>query len=201
MVKPKIRTDGARLWNDRMKAYENLIDKYYPVGSLRRDIYLRHCRSVADLAVEIAEARRLPLSKDEIVTAAMHDIGIFLTDAPGIGCEGDAPYILHGILGAKLLRDEGFDEKYARVAELHTGAGISADEVVSQNLPLPVRDYMPETLLEKLICYADKFYSKSGEMKKKPLTAVRASMAKISAGSLNRFDRLDGMFGAVGITC
>lgn len=202
MVKPRIRTAGVRLWNDRMKAYEKLIDKYYPVGSLRRDIYLRHCRSVADLAVEIAVARRLMLGRDEIVTAAMlHDIGIFLTDAPDIGCEGESPYILHGLLGGMLLRDEGYDEKYARVAELHTGSGISVDEVVSQNLPLPVRDYLPETLLEKLICYADKFYSKSGEMKKKPLTAVRASMAKISAGSLNRFDELDGMFGTEGITC
>ncbi len=185
-----------------MNDYRKQIDKYYPVGSLRRDIYLRHCGSVTDLALEIAAARRLPLDKDEIETAAMlHDIGIFMTDAPGIGCEGRSPYILHGLLGGMLLRDEGMDEKYARVAELHTGSGITADEVVSQQLPLPVRDYLPVTLLEKLICYADKFYSKSGEMKKKPLTAVRASMAKISAGSLKRFDELDGMFGVAGITC
>lgn len=185
-----------------MTDYNILIDKYYPVGSLRRDIYLRHCRSVAGLAVEIARRLNLPFDLKEVEAAAMlHDIGICLTDARDIGCEGKSPYILHGLLGAMLLRDEGFDEKYARVAERHTGAGITAAEVEAQGLPLPVRDYMPETLLERLICYADKFYSKSGEMKKKPLTVVRASMLKISEATLERFDRLDREFGVEGLTC
>ena len=31
--------------------YNKIIDKYYPEGSRLRDIYLRHCRSVADLAL------------------------------------------------------------------------------------------------------------------------------------------------------
>lgn len=67
--------------------YQEIIDKYYPAGSPLRDIYMRHCRSVADLALEIAARRRLPLDPAEIEEAAMlHDIGIFLTDAPGIEC-------------------------------------------------------------------------------------------------------------------
>ena len=147
-----------------------------------------HCSQVADLAVEIAEKKDLDLPIDEIREAAMlHDIGIFLTSAADIGCEGSAPYIMHGVLGAGLLRREGADEKYARVAERHTGAGITAGDIRRQNLPMPVGDYVPRSLLERLICYADKFYSKSGDMKIKPLDKVVRSMERLSGDTLERF--------------
>lgn len=173
-----------------------LIDKYYPAGTLRRDIFLKHSRSVADKAVEIADRKRLDLDRDVIRQAAMlHDIGIFLTDAPGIDCHGEAPYIAHGTLGAELLRENGFDERYARVAERHTGAGITAADIARFSLPIPPRDLMPESLLERLVCYADKFYSKSGDMKEKTLERVRASMERFGGDSLRRFDRLHAEFG------
>lgn len=122
------------------------------------------------------------------MTAAMlHDIGIFMTSAHDIGCFGDAPYIMHGVLGGELLRDEGIGEEFARVAERHTGAGITADDITRQQLPLPPGDYMPETLLECLICYADKFYSKSGAMERKPFGLVCKSMERISGETLDRF--------------
>lgn len=54
---------------------------------------------------------------------------------------------------------------------------------------------MPETLLERLICYADKFYSKSGDMKRKDISAVRRAMARFGQESLDRFDALDREFG------
>ncbi len=177
-------------------SYNEIIDLYYPAGTLRRDIFLKHARSVAEKAIEIARRKRLPLDEDEITEAAMlHDIGIFLTDAPGIDCHGDAPYIAHGTLGAQLLRENGFDEKYARVAERHTGAGISASDIDELSLPLPRRDLMPESLLERLICYADKFYSKSGDMKEKSLERVRASMSRHSESTAQRFETLHKEFG------
>ena len=134
--------------------YQHIIDKYYPEGTRLRDIYMRHCQSVAGLASDIAEEKNLDIDPSEIEAAAMlHDIGIFLTDAPSIECRGTQPYILHGILGAKLLREEGMDESVARVAERHTGAGISREEIISQGLPLPPDgDYMPASGLERLIC-------------------------------------------------
>lgn len=174
-----------------MPDYQKIIDSYYPAGSRLRDIYMHHCRQVAELSLAIARERRLPLDDGEIEAAAMlHDIGIFLTDAPGIDCHGTEPYIRHGMLGAELLRREGAGELYARVAERHTGAGITAGDVISMNLPLPPRDFMPETLLERLICYADKFYSKSGDMKRKSLDRVRASILRHSEATAERFERL-----------
>lgn len=170
--------------------YQTIIDKYYPEGSRIRDIYMRHCRSVASLAVEIAARKGIDTGLAESA-AMLHDIGIFLTNAPSIECHGSMPYITHGILGGELLRSEcpdGADaaekewyECMARVAERHTGAGITADDIAAQGLPLPSDGcYMPETPLERLVCYADKFYSKSGSMERKPLEKVVASMERIS---------------------
>ncbi len=174
---------------------QEVIDKYYPPGTPRRVIYLSHCKAVAGLAMEIAERKNLPLEADDVWSAAMlHDIGIFLTDAPSIGCTGTEPYIRHGILGAELLRREGMPESWARVAERHTGAGITIEDIDIQSLPLPRRDYVPETLLERLVCYADKFYSKSGDMKRKSIDRVIASMERISQATLDRFMQLHDEF-------
>lgn len=175
--------------------YQNLIDQYYPVGTLRRDIYMRHCSSVANEAIEIARRNHLPLPESDIIAAAMlHDIGIFLTNAPAIGCHGTEPYIRHGILGAELLREKQFPEKFARVAELHTGSGLTAHEIEQQQLPLPKRDLVPNSLLEKLICYADKFYSKGGEMKRKPIERVMRDMERFGCESAKRFTQLHMLF-------
>ncbi len=175
--------------------YQEIIDRYYPAGTRQRDIYIRHCRQVAEKALAIADAKHLDIDRDTIETAAMlHDIGICKTDAPGIDCHGTEPYITHGILGAAILRENGFPEEIARVAERHTGAGISVEDIDELNLPLPRRDYMPETLLERLICYADKFFSKSGDMKEKSLERVRNSMSRHSSATLARFEKLHTEF-------
>ena len=178
-----------------MITYKEIIDKYYPVGTQCRGIFIQHSRQVADKALEIARRCNLNIPLETVETAAMlHDIGIFLTNATDIDCRGSEHYICHGILGAELLRKEGFDEAIARVAERHTGAGLTIDDIDRQQLPLPRKDYLPETMLEKLICYADKFFSKSGTMQEKNLDKVRASMARHSTESLTRFDELHEMF-------
>lgn len=184
------------VYNSGMMTYTEIIDKYYPPDTLRRAVYLHHCGQVAELAVDIARELDLPVEISAVKEAAMlHDIGICLTDAPEIGCTGKSPYIMHGVLGAELLRKEGFDEVFARVAERHTGAGITAQDVDSQGLPLPKADYMPRTLIERLVCYADKFYSKSGTMERKPLDKVIRSMERISPSTLERFMKLHEEFG------
>lgn len=173
-----------------------IIDKYYPEGTRLRDIFMRHSRQVADLALDINRRRGLGLDPDTVETAAMlHDIGIFKTDADGIDCHGTEPYIRHGILGAELLRREGMPEEIARIAERHTGAGITADDIRGMRLPLPEGDYTPQTLLERLICYADKFYSKTRLDSAKPLESVRASMLRHSPETLKRFEKLHAEFG------
>jgi uncharacterized protein len=90
----------------------------------------------------------------------LHDIGIRWCHAPSIFCEGTEPYIRHGLIGAELLRQEGY-ERHARVCERHTGTGITIEQIERQHLPLPPADYQPVSIEEIIVCYADKFYSKS----------------------------------------
>ena len=107
-----------------------------------------HSRQVADRCLAIvAKHKELPVDVQFLEEAAMlHDIGIYRCDAPGIHCHGTEPYLRHGPIGGEILRAEGFP-RHARVAERHTGTGLPG--------------YEPETLEEQIICYADKFYSKS----------------------------------------
>lgn len=173
-----------------------IIDKYYASDPYLRDILIRHSMQVADLALDIIKAHHLPLDPERVkVAGLLHDIGICRTYAPSIGCHGSHPYLMHGIIGAGMIRKEGLDDGIANVAAHHTGAGITEEDIVKQNLPLPPGDYCPHNMLEKLICYADKFYSKSGDMQRKSLEKVRDGISRFGSDSLGRFDELHKMFG------
>lgn len=175
--------------------WENIIDKYYGTEGALRHILITHSRSVAMKALQIADAHpELEIDRQFVMEAAMlHDIGIIATDAPGIECHGTEPYIRHGVLGAGMLRSEGLS-RHARVCERHTGAGLSECEIVTQGLPLPHKDLLPETLEEQLVCYADKFFSKTKLDKEKSLEKAERSVAKHGGEGLERFRRWERMF-------
>lgn len=175
--------------------YQKIIDKFYGEDNELRHILIVHSQSVARKALQIVSLHpELNLDRQFVEEAAMlHDIGIIKTDAPGIECFGTEPYIRHGILGAEMLRQEGFP-RHARVCERHTGAGLSMEEIIKQDLPLPHQDFLPETLEEQLICYADKFFSKSHIEKVKTIQQAEKSIAKFGAEGLERFKRWEQLF-------
>lgn len=175
--------------------YQKIIDKYYPEDNELRRLLLRHSRDVADRALAVCDRHpELNLDRQFVEEGAMvHDIGIFLTNAPGIFCHGTDPYIRHGIDGAELLRNEGLP-RHARVCERHTGAGISREQIEQQQLPLPDIDLMPETLEEQVICYADKFFSKSHPERVRTVEQAANSLAKFGGDGLLRFRRWAKMF-------
>ena len=168
--------------------YQLILDKYYPEDNDLRRILLIHSQSVAQKALQIVVSHpELNIDRDFILAAAMlHDIGILRTNAPGIECFGTEPYIRHGIIGATMMREEGYEE-IARICERHTGAGLSLNDIVSQNLPLPHRSFLPETIEEKLICYADKFFSKSHLEREKTIEQAERSLAKFGDAGVQRF--------------
>lgn len=176
--------------------YISIINKYYTPGTKLYHILLTHSRSVADKALSICKNHpELNIDVQFVEEAAMlHDIGIFRTNAPGIECYGDKPYICHGTIGAELLRNEGFPH-HALVAERHTGAGISHEEIIKQKLPIPLQDYLPISIEEQLICYADKFYSKTHLDREKTLEQARKSLIKFGQEGLKRFDYWSTLFG------
>ena len=177
------------------KRTELLIEKYYPVDNLLRRTLLRHSRDVADMAVAIV--RRHPeLDADELFVseaAMLHDIGVFHTNAPGIHCHGTEPYIRHGLLGGELLRAEGLP-CHARVCERHTGAGITLQNILDQKLPLPHQDFLPETVEEQIVCYADKFFSKSHPDRVRSSEQAARSLAKFGEDGVRRFLEWDSRF-------
>ena len=176
--------------------YIHIIEKFYgKEDSALKRILLVHSRAVAQKALRIVDAHpEMALDRQFVEEAAMlHDIGIIRCDAPGIECFGTEPYIRHGILGAAMLRSEGL-ERHARVCERHTGAGLSRQDIVSQNLPLPQQDYLPETLEEQLICYADKFFSKTRLEQEKTIGQAEHSLAKFGEEGLQRFRHWKQLF-------
>ena len=177
--------------------WQKIIDEIYGAEpSELKTILLEHSKGVARKALAIAESHKeLGIDTQFVEEAAMlHDIGIIKCDAPGICCYGSEPYIRHGRIGAEMLRERNLP-RHARVCERHTGAGLSKKEIIEQQLPLPHEDFLPETVEEKLICYADKFFSKTRPKEEKTIEHVERSLAKFGQEGLVRFREWEQLFG------
>jgi len=180
-----------------------ILRHFYPDDTPLRRLLLTHSRQVADRALLIAE-RHPELHLDTGLMergALLHDVGICQCDAPGILCHGTHPYICHGLLGAEMLRSlagqtvEGNTlaaeqlEPLARFCERHTGTGLSRQQILSQQLPLPAQDFLPETVEEQVVCYADKFYSKSHPERERTVEQAALSLEKFGKDVYHKFLR------------
>lgn len=132
-----------------------------------------------------------------IEAAYLHDIGVCKVAAPEIGCHGQEPYIRHGLLGREILEAAGLP-LHALICERHTGVGLTVQDITSQHLPLPQRDMTPETLAERIICYADLFFSKNPDRleKEKTVDKVRKNLSKFGPDKVAIFDTWQREFGA-----
>lgn len=170
--------------------------KYYSENPELRRIITVHSECVARKALEINKTKHLGLDPKEVYVAALlHDIGVVKCNAPGIFAHGEHPYIQHGLEGKRILEENGL-KKYSRICTSHTGSGITRQEICDKKLPLPPSDdFLPKTLLEKLICYSDKFFSKSKDLtREKSLDEVEIEMNKFGQDSLERFRALHKRF-------
>lgn len=177
----------------------SIIYRFYEPDSDLCNLLVKHSEQVASLAKRLGQRlieSHTPLDIDFVVEAAMlHDIGIIHTDAPGIYCHGTEPYIRHGVIGRAMLDEMGLF-RHALVCERHTGAGLTLLEIEERDLPLPHRDLLPVSIEEKLVCYADKFFSKSHpDDGPRPLEVTRSKLLKFGAGTVARFDEMVGIFG------
>ena len=138
--------------------------KKYSCSKKSFDIILRHSKLVQKQSLKIADdiiRNKHKVDKNFIkVACILHDIGRF--ECP---IKSDKA-VLHGIIGSKILRKEGLN-KIALVAERHLGAGISKEDIKNQKLDLPLKDYIPATIEEKIITHADNliFGDKVGTIK------------------------------------
>jgi len=83
--------------------------------------------------------------------ALLHDIGRSQTHS-----------IEHGAMGGQIARRLGMPMELTHIIERHVGAGLTQDEARRNNLPKG--HYIPETLEEKIVCYADKLIEGAREV-------------------------------------
>jgi len=108
---------------------------------------IRHCIAVADLAVETA--RDLTMKGLEVdiqlveIGALLHDLG-----------RSKNHTVDHALIGAQIAQFIGLPEQVINIIKRHVGAGITTEEAISLGWPKDI--YSPQTLEEKIVCYADK---------------------------------------------
>lgn len=113
----------------------------------------RHSLKVTDKALEIAEKikkAKVNLNLVEI-GALLHDIGRSQTHG-----------FKHAIIGGKILKEKGYSNNLSRICETHILGGLDKED--ARFLKLPVKDYLPESLEEKIICLADKLTAGTREV-------------------------------------
>jgi uncharacterized protein len=147
-----------------MLDYFKIINEFCVPNTRTYKIFVVHAILVTNKALGIA--RRLGLSSESLTfieeAAMLHDIGVIKVNSPKMDCTGELPYIAHGVAGAAILREKGL-EKHALVAARHVGVGLTKKEIEERDLPLPREDFIPSSLEEKIITYADLFFSKREE--------------------------------------
>ncbi len=159
------------------------------------DLVYDHSRRVADKALSIVVARP-SLGVDPVFVeeaSLLHDIGVFKTHAPSVFCFGTFPYLCHGFLGRELLEAEGYP-RHALVCERHIGTGLTLEEIVARQLPVPHRDMLPQSREEVLICFADLFYSKSHPLLERTPEQVREELTKYGNDGVAQFDKWCSLF-------
>jgi uncharacterized protein (TIGR00295 family) len=111
------------------------------------DRVVGHCQACAKISEALARKaieQGHPLNGQAAVAGALlHDIGRSQTQTVG-----------HGYVGAGILEKEGVDGAVVEIVKRHVGAGISPEEAMA--LGFPPGDYIPRTLEQKVVCFADK---------------------------------------------
>ncbi len=108
---------------------------------------IKHCKAVSEVAVQIARSCQRKGLKVDVklvqVGALLHDIGRSKTHD-----------VNHVIRGSEIARSLDLPESLVSIIECHAGGGIAIGE--AKGLGWPVGRYIPQTLDEKIVTYADK---------------------------------------------
>jgi len=127
------------------------------------DLCWTHSQIVKEIALQISAnlKKNYAIEADKkLITAGslVHDIGLY-------NCFDDnfqkiVRYATHGQIGYDILKREKVEEKIARFSLCHTTTGLTKEDIVNQEIPMEPKDYIPITLEEEIVSYADTFHSK-----------------------------------------
>lgn len=129
----------------------------------------------------------------------LHDIGVYGCFDEDFNQNNKLPkYILHGEVGYEWLKNEKVGEKVARFALTHTGTGITSEDILREKLPFKLGDYIPVTLEEEIVCYADKFHTKSPRFCN--FAEQREKLGKFDPAKMIIMDRFKQKFGVLDLS-
>ncbi|MBT1181349.1 HD domain-containing protein [Bifidobacterium sp. CP2] len=134
----------------------------------------------------------------------LHDIGTYRvlkhdgTDGEPLKFAGKK-YIKHGLLGYEYLLENGVDEEIAQFARNHTGVGLTREDVIRQELPLPPADYVPVNLEQETVMVADKYNSKSLPPKFVTAASYTRRAARFGEENKRRWLELLDQYGVVDV--
>jgi len=165
-----------------VRAWRRLLDAGAP------DWLQRHARAVAGLTVAFCDAaERQGLEPDRALAVAgalLHDLG-----------RTRVQDVRHASTGAQMLQDDGpdaWDPRLVRIVDRHTGAGIDAAEAAA--LHLPVRDYTPKSLEERIVAHADNLFT--GDRRLRLADLREKYLAKRLGAAWSRIAALHASLGA-----
>jgi uncharacterized protein len=121
---------------------------------------INHCKAVTKLALETAnilKEKGLKIDSELVeVGALLHDIGRSKTHT-----------VHHAVVGAEIAEAAGLPDSVVSVIKRHVGGGITSRE--AEKLGWPEDVYVPITLEEKVVSYADKLIENA---KRAPIDVV-----------------------------
>jgi uncharacterized protein len=172
-----------------------LHEKHAPTPEAFDSVYT-HCLIVAELADQLIASQPGLEVDPELVRAGalLHDIGVYLL-YDRAGRLDEKNYIRHGVLGQQLLDEAGLPHRICRFASHHTGMGLTRDDITRQGLPLPVDDYLAETVEEELVMYADKFHAKTQPPAFLTAAVYGPRVRRFGPKKADAFDRMVARYG------
>ncbi len=182
------------------KQLYKLHKKYATLGDKDRliDLVWTHSQIVAKIADYIADnlmRSGVKVNRSLIqIGALVHDIGVYGCFDEDLNPDNKLPeYIMHGEIGYKWLKEENLSEEITRFALVHTGTGITSEDITREKLPFNPGDYIPVTLEEEIVCYADKFHTKYPSFN--TFDEQKAQLSKFDPSKAILMDRFKKKFG------
>lgn len=119
---------------------------------------LSELRAPQPLIAHLKEVAQLSLAIGKGIAANGHDVDLSVVVA-GAGLHDvgylQASGIRHALAGARMVRELGYPESVALIVERHMVGGITAEMIRRASLDLPVRNFVPLSLEEKIVAMAD----------------------------------------------
>lgn len=139
---------------------------------------IRHCIVVSELALKIA--KRINAGGDK-VDVELVEIGSLLHDIGRSKIDG----IKHAIEGVKIAKAFDLPKEVISIIERHVGAGLTKED--AKKIGLPIKDYLPLTLEEKIVCHADSLIA---SFKRQKLSKAIENLKKVNKKAVKRLKKL-----------